>query len=130
MVLEGLRQTIIIAEDSAIGNSFQSTHSPLIGILPILASFNSSNPTATSDVYKVQGGCSMQFSESWLIRIGSGLVMCTTALVIVLSVSALAVHMHGRLEPIAVLAFFWGSVGMLLICVGAIFVLMDRRRTD
>jgi hypothetical protein len=130
MVLEGLRQTIIIAEVSAIGNSLQRTLLHRLARSLNLARCDRSNPTATTDVYKVQGGRSMQFSESWLIRIGGGLVMCTTALVIVLSVSALAVHMHGRLEAIAVLAFFWGSVGMLLICVGAIFVLMDRRRTD
>jgi hypothetical protein len=54
----------------------------------------------------------------------------TTALVIFLSVAAFAMRMHGPMEAIIVLAFFWGSVGMLLICVGAIFVLMHRRRID
>ena len=72
----------------------------------------------------------MHFSDSWLIRIGSVLVFCTTALIIFLSVGAFIIRMHGPLEAIAVLAFFWGSVGMLLICVGAIFVLMQRRRID
>ena len=72
----------------------------------------------------------MQFSESWLIRIGSMIVFFTTALVIFLSVAAFAMRMHGPMEAIVVLAFFWGSVGMLLICVGAIFVLMQRRRIE
>lgn len=58
------------------------------------------------------------------------LVFCTTALVIFLSVAAFGMRMHGPLEAIAVLAFFWGSVGMLLICVGAIFVLVQRRRME
>lgn len=72
----------------------------------------------------------MHFSESWLIRIGSVLVFFTTVLVIFLSVAAFAMRMHGPMEAIIVLAFFWGSVGMLLICVGSIFVLMHRRRID
>ncbi len=72
----------------------------------------------------------MHFSDSWLIRIGSMLVCCTTALVIFLSVVAFAAGLHGPMEAIVVLAFFWGSVGMLLICVGAIFVLMQRRRIE
>ena len=72
----------------------------------------------------------MHFSDSWLIRIGSVLVFCTTILVILVSVAAFALHMHGPLEAIAVLAFFWGSGGMLLICIGAIFVLMQRRRIE
>ncbi len=72
----------------------------------------------------------MYFSHSWLIRIGSVLVFCTTALVLFLSVAALAMPMRGPMEAIVVLAFFWGSIGMLLICVGAIFVLMQRRRIE
>ena len=72
----------------------------------------------------------MQFSDSWLIRIGSVIVFCTTALVIFLSIAAFAMRMHGPMEAIVILAFFWGSVGMLLICVGAIFVLMQRRRVE
>lgn len=72
----------------------------------------------------------MYFSESWLIRIGSVLVFCTTALVIFLCVAAFLMRMQGPMEAIVVLAFFWGSVGMLLICVGAIFVLMQRRRIE
>lgn len=72
----------------------------------------------------------MQFWESWLIRIGSVLVFCTTALIVVLSLAAFAFRLHGPLEAIVVFAFFWGSVGMLLICVGAIFVLMQRRRLE
>jgi len=72
----------------------------------------------------------MQFSDSWLIRIGSVIVFCTTALVIFVSIAAFAIRMHGPMEAIVILAFFWGSVGMLLICVGAIFVLMQRRRVE
>ncbi len=72
----------------------------------------------------------MYFSHSWLIRIGSLLVFCTTALVIALSVAAFLMGMQGPMEAIVVFAFFWGSVGMLLICVGAISVLMRRRRIE
>lgn len=72
----------------------------------------------------------MEFSKSWFIRIGSVLVFCTAALVFLLSLAGFATHLHGPLESIAILAFFWGSVGMLLICVGAIFVLMQRRRVE
>lgn len=72
----------------------------------------------------------MLFSNSWLIRIGGSLVVSTTILLILLSFGEFAFHLRGPLAAIALCSYLAGSMGMIMLCLGAIQVLMRRRRIE
>ena len=68
------------------------------------------------------------FQKSWLIRLGAGLVLFTASLLILLSILAFGLHFQGPFAALALYSYLAGSLGMLLLCVGAVLVLMRRRR--
>ncbi len=72
----------------------------------------------------------MAFGNSWLIRIGGALVVVTTILLLFLSVGEFAFHLRGPVAAIALWSYLAGSMGMILLCLGAIHVLMRRRRVE
>lgn len=72
----------------------------------------------------------MLFGSSWLIRIGGSLVVATMILLIVLSIAAFVFHAQGPLAAIALGSYLAGCIGMILVCIGAIQVLMRRRRIE
>jgi len=67
------------------------------------------------------------FEKSWLIRIGAALVLLTTVLLVLLSILAFVLHFRGPFAAVAIYSYLAGSMGMLLICLGAIHVLLRRR---
>ncbi len=70
------------------------------------------------------------FEGCWLIRIGAALVIATTTLLLALSVAAFGLHFQGPYAAVALWCYLAGSLGMILLCLGAIHVLMRRRRFD
>jgi hypothetical protein len=68
------------------------------------------------------------FEKSWLIRIGAVLVLVTTVLLVLLSIAAFLLHFSGPFAAVALYSYMAGSLGMILLCLGAIHVLMRRRR--
>ena len=70
------------------------------------------------------------FERSWLIRVGAVLVLVTTALLVLLSIAAFVLHFTGPFAAVALYSYLAGSAGMILLCLGAIRVLMRRRRID
>ncbi len=70
------------------------------------------------------------FEKSWLIRIGAALVLVTTTLLFLLSIAAFGLHFQGPFAAVALWSYLAGSLGMVLLCLGAIHVLMRRRRLD
>ena len=70
------------------------------------------------------------FQKSWLIRIGAGLVLVTASLLILLSILAFGLHFQGPFTAVALYSYFAGSLGMILLCVGAVLVLMRRRPVE
>jgi hypothetical protein len=67
------------------------------------------------------------FEKSWLIRIGAALVLLTTVLLVLLSILAFVLHFRGPFAALAIYSYLAGSMGMLLVCLGAIHVLLRRR---
>jgi hypothetical protein len=70
------------------------------------------------------------FQKSWLVRIGAGLVIFTASLLILLSLLAFGLHFQGPFAAVALYSYLAGSLGMILLCVGAVLVLMRRRPVD
>jgi hypothetical protein len=70
------------------------------------------------------------FQKSWLIRIGAVLVLFTTSLLVLLSILAFGFHFHGPFAAVALYSYLAGSLGMILLCVGAVLVLMRRRPVE
>ena len=70
------------------------------------------------------------FQKSWLIRVGAGLVLSTASLLVLLSILAFGSHFHGPFAAIALYSYLAGSLGMILLCIGAVLVLMRRRPVD
>jgi hypothetical protein len=69
----------------------------------------------------------VSFASSWFIRIGGALVAFTTMVLLVLSIAAFILHYKGPFVAVALWSYLAGSVGMILLCLGAIQVLMRRR---
>jgi hypothetical protein len=72
----------------------------------------------------------VSFRKSWLIRIGAALVCVTTSLLVLLSIAAFLLHFTGPFALVALWSYLAGSMGMILLCLGAIHVLMRRRRIE
>jgi hypothetical protein len=70
------------------------------------------------------------FQKSWLIRIGAGLVLFTASLLVLLSILAFGLHFQGPFAAVALYSYLAGSLGMILLCVGAVLVLLRRRPVD
>jgi uncharacterized membrane protein len=70
------------------------------------------------------------FQKSWLIRIGAILVLFTTSLLVLISILAFGLHFKGPFAALALYSYLIGSCGMVLLCVGAVLVLMRRRPVD
>jgi len=70
------------------------------------------------------------FEKSWLIRIGAALVIVTTILLVLLSILAFVLHFRGPFAVLAVYSYLAGSIGMILLCLGAIHVLLRRRPVE
>ena len=70
------------------------------------------------------------FQKCWLIRIGAGLVLSTASLLVLLSILAFGSHFPGAFAAIALYSYLAGSFGMILLCIGAVLVLMRRRPVD
>jgi hypothetical protein len=70
------------------------------------------------------------FQDSWLIRIGAGLVVFTASLLILVSILAFGLHLQGPFAAVALYSYLAGSLGMILLCVGAVLVLMRRRPVE
>ncbi len=70
------------------------------------------------------------FEKSWLIRIGASLVCVTTVLLVVLSIAAFTLRRTGPFAAVALYSYLAGSMGMVLLCLGAIHVLIRRRRIE
>jgi hypothetical protein len=72
----------------------------------------------------------VSFASSWFIRIGGMLVVVTSTLLLILSIAAFVLHYKGPLVAVALWSDMAGSIGMMLLCLGAIHVLMRRRRIE
>jgi len=85
---------------------------------------------ATASMASVKNVEVVTFQKSWLIRIGASLVVFTTTLLLLLSILAFGLHFHGPFAAVALYSYLAGSMGMILLCVGAVLVLMRRRPVE